>query len=324
MEAIPCIFCNIDSSEVLWEENGYTARKCPQCGLVFVSPRPTLEEISNMYAEDQSHASAQSQISRAFIHKVHARHNVGIIKRYKNSGSILEIGAGAGWFLDEARRAGFAVYGIELNRTLAEFIMSLKIPCETSHLDISSFEGKKFDIIYHCDVLSHFYDPISEFRKMNDRLEKDGILVFETGNGDFEARYNRLFLSFYLPDHLFTFNENSLKKLLELTEFKLVKAYKYSIVPELIFLSVVRSISGVLSKVKGLIRFKQKTNISGQRSNSQRLSSSLKARVNKPSLTSSVKNVIYYFIYLVRYKVGQIVPKKSRPLTFIVIARKIN
>jgi len=69
---------------------------------------------------------------------------------------MLEIAEGGGYFLDEAREEGFEVYGIELNSIQADFIKTkLGIPCEKPLLDIPFFDGKRFDIIYHCDVISH-------------------------------------------------------------------------------------------------------------------------------------------------------------------------
>lgn len=177
MEDIQCIFCNRSSNQIVIEENGYKGRKCPKCGLIFISPRPTFTEILNLYCHDKSHVSAESHISCAFSKRLYAKHNLQIIKKFIKNGSILEIGPGAGYFLDEARKEGFEVYGIEFNNIQADFIRSrLGIHCEESPLDVSLFDGKKFDIIYHCNVISHFYDPISEFQKINNKLKKKELL----------------------------------------------------------------------------------------------------------------------------------------------------
>ena len=75
-------------------------------------------------------------------------------------------------------------FAVEINLRQAEFIREkLGISVETNPFDESSFRGILFDVICHFDVISHFYDPISEFRQFNRRLKEDGILFFETGNG---------------------------------------------------------------------------------------------------------------------------------------------
>src|SRR3990170_4015788 len=97
---------------------------------------------------------------------------------------MLEIGAGSGYFLYEARKKGFDVYANEYNPVLASFIQTkLGIPCASEVLHDGHFKGKKFDIIYHRDVLSHCFDPISDFRKLHGMLNPGGFMVFETGNG---------------------------------------------------------------------------------------------------------------------------------------------
>jgi 2-polyprenyl-3-methyl-5-hydroxy-6-metoxy-1,4-benzoquinol methylase len=171
MEDIKCIFCNKSSDKIVIEEKGYKGRKCSQCGLIYISPRPSLAEISNMYHHDQAHSSAETHIPRSFTKRLHAKHDLRIIKKFiKNkNGSMLEIGMGAGYFLDEAKKEGFEVYGIDLNKTQVDFVRAkFGIPCEESSIDVSLFGGKKFDIIYFSNVIAHLYDPISDFQKIND------------------------------------------------------------------------------------------------------------------------------------------------------------
>ena len=313
MEDIQCIFCNRSSDQIVIEESGFKGRKCPQCGLIFISPRPTFSEILNLYVHNQARASAQLRIYADFIKRLYARHHLAIIKKYIRSGSLLEIGAGAGYFLEEAKKEGFEVYGIELNKVQANFINhTLAIPCEESPLDESSFDGRKFDIVYHCDVISHFYDPIAEFRKTNDKLSDNGILVFETGNlGDVEEKYYRAFTEFQYPDHLFFFGENNLKELLKLTGFELIKIYRYSILSELL-------ISKMSKKVLDFIKYRATTRNLGTDSAGEVASSS----IGGVSFKRLIKNAHGYFLFLVRYRIGYVTPKKGRPQTVIVIARK--
>ena len=315
MEDITCLFCGKSSDQIVIEENGYKGRKCIQCGLIFISPRLTPLEIQNLYAKDQSHVSAESHISGSFAVRLHARHNLRIIKKFIDGGSILEIGAGAGYFLNEARKEGFEVYGIELNPIQADFIKSkLGIPCEESEISSHSFGKKKFDIIYHCDVISHFYDPIITFENINEKLNKNGIMVFETGNfGDVKDKYYKLVTKFQYPDHLFFFSENSLKELLLRTGFDVIKIYKYSINPLFV---VEKYLQRIITIFKSKDRIKE--------TSKNEMAASLFSNISKCSLRELIKNVYAYSMYLLCYKIGYVMPKKQRIQTVIIVARKRN
>lgn len=318
MEDIKCIFCNRGSDQVVIEENGYKGRKCPQCGLIFISPRPTYAEILNLYDHDQAHYSAESQISGAFMKRLFAKHNLRIIKKFIKNGSMLEIGAGAGYFLDEARKEGFEVNGIEFNNILADFVRGkLGIPCEESPLDVSLFDGKKFDIIYHRDVISHFYDPISEFQKINDKLKKNGFVVFETGNlGDVKTEYYRFYAKFEYPDHLFSFSENNLKELLGRTGFEFIEIYRYSILLQLV-------ISKIFKKEMDSIKSEVKAKDIGKYSRTRASSSNMaNFDVSGFNFKKLIIHALYYVFYVIRYKIGYVTPKIGRPQTVIVVARK--
>jgi 2-polyprenyl-3-methyl-5-hydroxy-6-metoxy-1,4-benzoquinol methylase len=310
MAEAECIFCNKKSPQIVIEEGGYQCRKCPSCDLIYISNRPSSEEIEKLYHNDRANQSADASISGFFSRRLHARHHLRIIKKFIKNGSILEIGPGEGSFLYEARKEGFEVGGIELNNIQANFIKNrLGICCEESPLDAFSFGGKKFDIIYHRDVISHFYDPIGELQKMNERLKDSGFLIFETGNlGNVGQKYFKLFTSFQLPDHLFFFSEKNLKELLRRTGFEFVKAYRYSKVP---LLWIMRSLKTKTDQFafRGGKKDLCKPNISF-------------SKIKSLNLKYLLRNAFNYFSYLMLYKIGYVIPKKGRPQSLFVIAHK--
>jgi 2-polyprenyl-3-methyl-5-hydroxy-6-metoxy-1,4-benzoquinol methylase len=327
MEKVNCIFCDKTNDHVIINENGYNGIRCSQCGLIYVSPRPTFEEIVNLYSHDMAQISAKSQISSPFPKRLHAKHSLKIIRKFLKKGTMLEIGTGAGYFLDEARKVTFEVYGIELNSTLTGFVRNkLGISCEESPLKASLFGEKQYDVIYHCDVVSHFYDPIKEFCKINSMLSTKGLVVFETGNfGDVEEKYYKHFKKFQYPDHLFFFSEKNLIELLDKTGFEFIDIYRYSILPQLISIKVLEYL---------MCLFKPSAQVHRENKKNDFTVSSLPSKTNLFNLSQFIKKAysyafnvtsqyaVYYLSYFTRYKIGYMVSKNGRPQTVIVIARK--
>ena len=320
MDEIRCIFCKIESNHVVIEENGYKGKRCPQCGLIYISPRPSLDEIVDLYRLDDAHLSAEFHISSDFSKRLYARHHLGIIRSFVKSGTLLEIGAGAGYFLDEARRTGFNPHGLEFNPIQADYIRNqLGIPCEESPLHTPIFEGKQFDVVYHCDVISHFFDPISDFKKINELMKDGAFLIFETGNlGEVDQKYFKYFQRFQYPDHLFFFSTGNLVDLLKKTGFDLIKIYRYSILPQL---KVKKALKSSIKELDLKSNEKEKPSSDGG-------GVGIRTVPNPQSFDAKSlvkKNIIYLFQYLsyvLRYKIGGIALKANRPQTVIVVARK--
>jgi 2-polyprenyl-3-methyl-5-hydroxy-6-metoxy-1,4-benzoquinol methylase len=235
-ETIGCPLCDITASRAVIEENGFTGRQCSRCGLIYVSPRPTREEMADLYAEGDAFLPPEFFIATAqsLPGRIGARHNVRMLTRHVPRGSLLEIGPGAGTFLVEARRQGFDVHGVELNPRQAEFISGYhRIPCVTSLAAARELGSGQFDVVYHRDVISHFYDPIEEMRELAGLIRPGGYHVFETGNlGDVAPAQLRHIRRFQYPDHLFFYSERSLEKLLRRTGFELVHTHRYSMLAE--------------------------------------------------------------------------------------------
>ncbi len=321
MEDINCILCGTMSDRVLIEQNGYKGKICPNCGLVYISPRPSPEEIAALYEHDSANLSADSHISNAASKKINAKHHLKIVRRFARGGDLLEIGAGAGYFLDQARRKGYSPFGLELNPIQARFIKDeFNIECEQSSIHASIFSGRKFDIVYHCDVMSHFYDPILEFKRIREVMKRNSLLVFETGYvGD--VKYHRYAKSFQYPEHLFFFSEGNLKKLLQMTGFRLIKIYRYSLLPELILLRRLRSIAAPGRKDgKGP---GTTSRVSMSKRDTKGPSRSKGTTVGVKTLPKRILGYMYrLFRHVLRYKVGRISAKRGRPQTFIVVASR--
>ena len=311
MQEIDCIFCRVASNGVFAEENGWFGRKCPSCGLIYVSPRPTAGEIEQLYAADDAHIPAEEHISGEHRARLYARHHLGVIQTFCRSGSLLEIGAGAGYFLDEARTRGFEPAAIEFNPAQAAFIRTtLGIPCEERPLDDSSFAGRAFDVLYHCDVTSHFYDPFAEFGKMRRALRPGGWLVFETGNGgDVAPHYFRHFRTLQYPDHLFSFGLGNIRRLLDDSDFELVAVHAYSVMPQLHVLHA-------LDRLRRLTRRRAlgdaATPVRAARARAPRTGATRRSRASR---------LVDYANYVLRYRIGSLAPKAQRPQTLLIVAR---
>jgi SAM-dependent methyltransferase len=313
VEEIRCIFCGKDNRTVVLEENGYSGVKCPACDLIYLSPRPGLAEILERYGHDRAVHAAGSIIRDDVSKRLHARHMLRIIKGFLGTGSILEIGAGAGYFLDEARRTGFDVSGIEINPIEANFIRKeLNICCESQPLHESSFGGKTFDLVYHGNVLSHLYDPIAEFRKIHDRLRDGGMLVFETGNlGEVKKKYYPRASPFEYPDHLFFFGKKSLRRLVQLTGFELINIYEYNLSWQLLTGKVLRQVARAMSRSRG-----------SEKREPIPPATTLPARRKRTGLIKALRAANAWMSHFLIYKLGSVWLSEGRPETLIVIVRK--
>lgn len=296
METIHCIFCpSTDVPDpVVIRENGWEGHQCSRCRLIYISPRPSPAEIAKVYADNSAHTDLDNLARNELHRRLCARHALRILRNYAPKGRLLEIGAGAGFFLDEARRAKYSVAGIDLNQLQADKMALNGIECDTRPLE-QAFPGEMFDIIYHCDVTSHFYDPVGEFSTMARRLKPGGILMFETGNfGDMDRKWYRRIPSFQYPDHLFFLSAGNVPTLLSRSGFLLLRTYRFSRALEM---RLTRQ-SRLQIPVNGPLK---------------RPSSS------KVSATHQVKAAVRY---LVTHELGRINRSASSPQTMIVIARK--
>ena len=99
MEDIDCIFCRGRSEHVVVRENGFVGRKCMACELIYISPRPSAEEMLLYYS---SGAGAQKYVGQHVpirqAKRIQAKHTLGLLRRFASGGSLLELRSGSRLF----------------------------------------------------------------------------------------------------------------------------------------------------------------------------------------------------------------------------------
>jgi 2-polyprenyl-3-methyl-5-hydroxy-6-metoxy-1,4-benzoquinol methylase len=191
--------------------------RCEDCGMRWLSPRPTADEYNQMYrllyfANEQSPVSLefgalpewmseypQPAVTTRRFHESHAedrlahseRQLASIAARKPNRGRMLEIGAGHGEFLALARSVGWQVSGIEPSKTaVAHARLHQNLELVPTTLEAYTTD-EQFDVIYLSHVFEHVLEPSAVLATIKRLLAPGGLLALEVPN-QFESWVRRL------------------------------------------------------------------------------------------------------------------------------------
>lgn len=171
--------------------------------------------------------------------------------RNPSSGKLLDIGYGAGLFTSNDEKLGYDVTGIDFDLNavnIARKKYSLKkVYAFSLNEFVSRFTGK-FDIISLFEVLEHLDNPIGVFQLIKKILKIGGYIAVSIPNKEREIdTYTKMELP---PNHLTHWNEKSIRHLLSLFNFKIVKLEKTVKIEGLsIYVSLETSVGLVKKKI---------------------------------------------------------------------------
>ncbi|TGK52027.1 methyltransferase domain-containing protein [Leptospira kanakyensis] len=140
--------------------------------------------------------------------------------------SLLEIGSAAGFFLDEARTAGYQTKGLELSPKEVEYAKStLGLDVEkTSVLSVGEGDWKeKFDVVSAFFVIEHIEEIEGIWKRLAAWTKPGGYLYLAVPSSfgpSFQTNPKEWF-STHPSDHFFDYSVHSLKKLLSILGFGL-------------------------------------------------------------------------------------------------------
>jgi len=238
MESVSCDLCGSGAStpvltgpdRVSWLGGQFTLVQCQACGLLYQNPRPTTHAIIAFYEGEYHPYVTVIQDERSAIRRWRRRFGIEnrckLILDHKLPGRLLDVGCGTGIFLDTMRRHGWQVQGVELNARAAQYSRDrLGLDVFAGPLEQAHYPDDTFDVVTLWDVLEHLPSPSAALQTFRRILKPDGLLVLRVPNaGSLDARlFGRYWAGWDLPRHYFAYKQQSARRLLDQSGFKVLK-----------------------------------------------------------------------------------------------------
>ncbi len=129
--------------------------------------------------------------------------------------TVLEIGSGAGYFMDKVRGRNATVTGLELNAEAAEDCRQKGMDVRTELLsDHARNNRERYDIVCAFQVLEHITEVRAFILDCLSVLKKGGLLVFAVPNSNpYLFHYDKYHTLNLPPHHAGLWNETSMKNM---------------------------------------------------------------------------------------------------------------
>ena len=126
------------------------------------------------------------------------------------------VGCGRGWFLDEARKRGWKVYGTEYSEKAIEICEMSGIEMKKGQLNADLFESESFDIVTSFEVIEHINNPNDDLKEVYKLLRQGGLYYCTTPNFNYAMRYyvKEKYNVIYYPEYLSYYTKKTLNNFL--------------------------------------------------------------------------------------------------------------
>lgn len=202
--------------------------KCPGCGLRFLRPWPTPDELArarylspeDLWNSAKAHSGAHH---KAFAAQHFAR--MRNFARWQTGRDLLvyEVGAATGWFLHWLIEAGAnnASEGCDPNEAAlrAGVMVAFGGRLEAKDFQHATCPGRPYDVVAMNDVVEHMGSPAAALRKAREISQPGTVLYLKTFLEELDEPSGRRMLD--PPDHLYHFTRPTLRRLIKEAGFSI-------------------------------------------------------------------------------------------------------
>lgn len=242
---VNCPLCGADNYKVILKEkfsdlsysfdyltetpSHFRIVECLDCYMVYSNPVLSEHKLLELYnscdignsIDEEEIKSIRVNMARYLNHLIRSS---GI-----KQGKVLEIGCGCGFFLDESRKSGFEIQGVEPSKKAADYANQiLKLQSVTNMgYEKNLYPEKSFDLIAIIHVIDHVFNPIELVQNAYYHLKQGGYLLVCTHDiSSLMAKFTKDKFIAYSIQHLSYYTPELLGKLLEKSGFEIVDNYK--------------------------------------------------------------------------------------------------
>jgi 2-polyprenyl-3-methyl-5-hydroxy-6-metoxy-1,4-benzoquinol methylase len=140
-------------------------------------------------------------------------------------GALLDVGCGAGNFLQKMSGLGWSVQGVEPDPAAAHTARARGLSVATGTLEDAAFPDGRFDVVTLNHVIEHLRDPLATLRECARVLAPGGRVLVVTPNAasDGARTFGGSWMAWDPPRHLVVFTPGSLDRLMRAAGFPAIE-----------------------------------------------------------------------------------------------------
>jgi SAM-dependent methyltransferase len=196
--------------------------------LLKTTPAPSLDVLPKYYESEDyiSHTDGKRTLFEKVYHLVKRnaiKSKVSLItSEQKQKGKLLDIGAGTGDFLVEAKNQNWEILGYEPDSGAKKLALNKGV---TFTEDIFELPEHSFDVITMWHVLEHVPNLEEYITNLKRIVKPTGTIIIAVPNyKSYDAKYYKQFWAAYdVPRHLWHFSKISIKRLFSDVDMELIK-----------------------------------------------------------------------------------------------------
>lgn len=215
-----CPVCGDNQSRRFPVGTSFPLRNCARCAFVY------LDQSVNKFKKNEEEYfgdgySIRSNVFTELFLLNKARLRMRLIRKFRSTGNLLDIGCGTGELIHVATQLGYHSEGLEYSPAVAKYVRE-KYQAEVHSGDVVSAKlDRKYDVVVMNHVLEHTTDPVSALQNVAKMLNTDGVLQVAVPNIDcYESRFRGW--TAYEPYHLWYFSPATLNSIMEKAGYKAI------------------------------------------------------------------------------------------------------
>ena len=224
------------------------------CGLLWMDPKPVLEDLPKAYATYYTHGAAEEktgyrrlrswyrEVKKAYLASAlgYEAESVNWLSRWVSKllfffperrkgiegevmflpaqpgGKLLDVGFGSGERLEKMRGLGWTVSGIDFDEKAVENAKARGLDVSCGTIPGIWFPPETFDVVIMNHVIEHVPDPIELLKECNRILKPGGKVVLTTPNSSCWGHkfFKKYWRGLEPPRHLHVFGPSSIEQTL--------------------------------------------------------------------------------------------------------------
>jgi 2-polyprenyl-3-methyl-5-hydroxy-6-metoxy-1,4-benzoquinol methylase len=218
-EFVKCPLCGSQHLKIMKGYEKDTIVRCNDCTFVFCKKIPADAELQKYY---EGYPSFQT-VSDVTIKRYNQL--LDELEKFRVNNTIIDVGCGEGFFLEQAVKRGWNAYGTEYAEQYIETCRKKNINMAPGKFEPENYSPRFFDALISIEVIEHINYPSAEVKNFSEAVRSGGIVYLTTPN--FNSISRRMLKEKWnvisYPEHLTYFTPKTITKIFDSNGFRMQK-----------------------------------------------------------------------------------------------------